>query len=165
MSATCVTSDPTLAASSCVLASQWKHVSTVTAPIRADIRDGLKPVRNPMVKLVLVILLLRNVSNGILVVKDMTYDLLPREANPSRSLHSYEIDQDSRMSIKSPCLRRSSLRLSSWNRNRGKDLGITNVIFFIGIVALLSLSQHENQSSELEHATKSSYYCRYPITL
>ena len=50
-----MTSDTAFGAPPRVLAAQRKHITTMTAPIRTDIRECLKPVRNAMVNLVLII--------------------------------------------------------------------------------------------------------------
>lgn len=51
-----VTGDVALAASSSVLSSKGKHVTAVTAPVRADVRERLEPVGNAMVDLLFIVL-------------------------------------------------------------------------------------------------------------
>lgn len=54
MRAVCVTSNITLGALARVLAAKGKHITTMTAPIRADIGQGLETMRDAMVNLLFV---------------------------------------------------------------------------------------------------------------
>jgi hypothetical protein len=50
-----VASDIAFRATSCALAAEWKHLTTVAAPVRPDVRDRLEPMWNPVVDLLLIL--------------------------------------------------------------------------------------------------------------
>lgn len=52
-----VTGDVALSAFACILATEWKHISAMAAPIRPNVRDGFKAVRDSVVDLLRVIIL------------------------------------------------------------------------------------------------------------
>ena len=54
MRAVCMASDIAFSATTSILASDGKHVATMTAPISSDIGYGFKAMRNAMVNFLLI---------------------------------------------------------------------------------------------------------------
>ncbi|KAF3070827.1 hypothetical protein GL218_00216 [Daldinia childiae] len=88
--------------------------------------------------------------------KEATYEpLVSDEARFSQSSDSLESQEGK------PMLRRSfqrSSRLTSWAKASGTVLAVLNTILLLSIIAVLSLSKHEKECSEVQCAAKTSYY-------
>ena len=75
-----VASDIAFGTSTGVLASEWKHVPAVAAPISANIGQGLKTMRNSMIDLLLISVLKvcelkSRVKNDQALTPDVDFDI------------------------------------------------------------------------------------------